>query len=80
MSKAEFEGYRWMRKRCGHVSDTPQRVCPECGDDDGTTMPIKEPAPDLTELREAWKNWAPGRSSLDGFNELLAAVERLVGK
>jgi hypothetical protein len=35
---------------------------------------------DLTELRGAWKNWTPGKGSLDGFNDLMAAVERLVGK
>jgi hypothetical protein len=74
-------GYRWMRKRCGHVSDTPQRVCPECGDDDGTTMPIKESAPDLTDLREAWEAWDTSKpDALESFNRLTAAVERLVGK
>jgi hypothetical protein len=72
-------GYRWMRKRCGHVSDTPQRVCPECGDDDGTTMPIKESAPDLTELREALKVWND-EGTWTASERLAAAVERLVGK
>jgi hypothetical protein len=84
-------GYRWMRKRCGHVSDTPQRVCPECGDDDGTTMPIKESAPDLSELREAERKRQGYRAAVPfGCRDLatsqeldravFAAVERLVGK
>jgi thymidylate synthase (FAD) len=33
-------GPKWARKRCGHTSDSSAQTCPECGDDDGTMMPV----------------------------------------
>lgn len=37
-----FQGWgpMWRRKRCGHVSTWQGRICPDCGDDDGTMMPV----------------------------------------